>query len=169
MLLYHTSNLLIDGTTSPACPFDFIEGGIRILEDITLRIIPVREGYANTEGYRGQIILGVLQKIIGPVDLIDYDLLHGTVGTGHDDSKFIPSDSADIIHRTETMPKYIRNSLQYPVSYSMSICIIDILEMIHVYDDYRGLRFRKHCHIDVGIFPHRAVKNQKSNMEVLRI
>ena len=48
----------------------------------------------------------MLQDVVGTGDLVDDELFHLTVDTGHDDRELIAADTAEDIDRTETLTEF---------------------------------------------------------------
>ena len=81
----------------------------------------------------------MLQYLVDAVHFVQYELTHGAVGSGHNNSKLISSYTAQHVHRSETRLKQFSHTFEDTVSDSMSVCIINGLEVINVYQDKRHM------------------------------
>ena len=93
-----------------------VKGGVRVLKDVALRVLPVREGHAHAEGGGGQVVRRLLQHDIGLVDLSLHLLPHGAVHIGHDDHELIAPQPEHQVGGAEAVLQHLRHPLQREVA-----------------------------------------------------
>ena len=130
----------VNGTAISPGLFHFVEGSIGVCEDITPGIFTVRERNTDAQRHRRQVILRMLEQVIGTTDFAFYKLRHGTVHTGHHDHEFVAAEAADDIHRAEALLQNHCHPFENPIADRMSVSIVDGLEEVNVEEQQRDVR-----------------------------
>ena len=130
----------VNGTAISPGLFHFVEGSIGVCEDITPGIFTVRERNTDAQRHRRQVILRMLEQVIGTTDFAFYKLRHGTVHTGHHDHKLITADAAENINRTEAVLQDLCHPLQNPVTDGVAISVVNGFKVVNIDEDQSHVR-----------------------------
>ena len=124
--------------TYGVCPQPFqIQHPVRILEDRSGGIFPVRESNAHAQRNLRKAVIRLLQRFIGCIDLLLDGVAQITGHLHHDNGKIISTDPAHIVDASERIIKKLRYFLEDLVRLS---CAESALSSVESYTSWISSR-----------------------------